>query len=161
MARGKPFSRPLARLARQGTRAAVAMTPPQFEPVVRTKPPKLAYPEDTLRNEFLRRNPAARRIPVNLNAGSLAERHIADRFVGLQVRLMESEGLSEEEAYDKTSRIINSELSHHVDRDLTEYGSIIDPNVDNVQSQLYLASVRDSQRDTRLHRAFVKERKGK
>ncbi len=137
------------------------MTPPQFEPVTCTRPPKLSYPEDELRTKFLQRNPAARRIPLNLNAERMEDRHIADRFVGLQLRLMESEGLSEEDAYEKTNRIISSEVVHEVDKDLAEYGSIIDPNIDDVQTQLYLASLRDSQRDSRLYHAFVKERKGK
>ena len=141
--------------------AAVQMTPPQFEPVTRTRPPKIKYPEEALRTEFLRRNPAARRIPLNLNTETIEERHIADRFVGLQRRLIESEGLNEEDAYDKTSRIISAEVAHQFDRDLTEYASIIDPSVTDVQTQLYLASMRDSERDTRLYRAYVKEQKGK
>lgn len=171
MGRGKPFARPAAQLARSGARAkgrpawvsAVAMTPPQFEPVVRTRPPRIVFPEDALRATFLRRNPHARRLPVNLNATSIPERHIADRFVGLQMQLMREERMSEEEAYESADRIICSEVieSQRKGGSADAYGSLVDASVDDEEARLYLASLRDSERDKALHSAFVKEKKGK
>lgn len=171
MGRGKPFVQPVTQMAlraggknrRPGWMSAVEMTPPQFEPVVRTRPPKIVFPEDALRETFLQRNPHARRLPVNLNALTIPERHIADRFVSLQMQLMDEQNLSEEDAYQSADRIICSEVIESQRRGGSQdaYGSLVDAGISDEEAKLYLASLRDSERDMALHRAFVKEKKGK
>ncbi len=157
----------MMRRAGEGTRpnwmSAVEMTPPQFEPVSRTRPPRITFPEDKLRETFLRRNPRARRMPVNLTAASIPERHIADRFVALQMRLMNEESLTEDDAYQAADRVICSEIIEASRRSGAEdaCSSLVDPSVEDEEAQLYLASMRDSRRDKVLHWAFVKEKKGK
>lgn len=171
MARGKPFAKRLTRMAvRSGRSQGLELTPPQFEPVRRTRPDRLQYPEDDLRRKFLSRNPRAQRIPVNLMAAKITDRHISDRFVALQLRLMNNaeDPLGEDDAYVKADRIMRTEYLHkleetgeHASTSDTEqhddFGSLIDPEINDEQVQLYLASMRDSKRDSKLHRAFVKE----
>lgn len=171
MGRGKPFVQPATRLLRRSGRdgrqpswmAAVNMTPPQFEPVTKTKPTRITYPEDAFRETFLKRNPHARRIPVNLMASAIPERHIADRFVMLQMRIMRDDKLSEEKAYEKADRIICSEIIEATrgSQEEGDFSTLIDPTIEDKQARLYIASLRDCQRDKMLHRAFVKEKKGK
>jgi len=164
MARGKPFAKSMARMAiRSGRTSGLELTPPQFEPVRRTRPERLTYPEDGLRRKFLARNPRAQRIPVNLMAARVADRHISDRFVALQMRLMEGDGLDEDGAYVKADRIMRTEYLQKLDKRPSggsredEYGSLVDGEIKDEQVQIYFASMRDSKRDSKLHRAFVKE----
>lgn len=165
MGRGKAFARPLERLvavgavARPPWLASVAATRPAFEPVVRTRPPPLEYPEDRLRAVFLQRNPDARRIPLNLLARNVEDRHVADKFVSVQMRLMEEDGLAEEEAYNEAARVLNEE---HLKMDGDEqglYGPLADDGVQDDAVRLYLASKKDSERDQALFRALVKQAK--
>ena len=143
--------------------AAVKAFPPHFEPVSQTRPPKITYPEDRLREIFLKRNPQARRLPVNLSAPSIPERHIADRFVALQLQLMKEDALDEEAAYKAADRIICSEIIEANRRKKAgeDVGPLVDPSVSDEQARIYLASVRDSNRDKLLHAAFVNENNGK
>lgn len=163
MGRGKPFSQSLNSLVSAGVvqrpvwMNSVESTRPPFEPIVSTKPGRIEYPEDRLRNIFLQRNPNARRIPVNLRATSVPERHIADKFVSIQMQIMDEDKLSEEEAYNAANRILNHPNSEadHAEDDL--YGPLSNPAITNESARLYLASVKDSQRDKALHRALVKQ----
>lgn len=161
MGRGKPFVQPVTRAIRSGARktqptwmAAVNLTPPQFESVVNTRPPRIVYAEDGLRETFLKRNPNARRIPVDLNAASITQRHISDRFVALQMRIMRDEKLNVDDAYEKADRIFTSEILQSTSGDV---GSLIDESVQSQEAKLYLASKRDAQRDKLLYQAFKME----
>ena len=162
MGRGKPFYQSVSHLARKGViprapwMSAVEANPPQFEPVVRTRPPCLVYPEDRLREKFLQRNPAARRVPVDLKARTIPERHIADRFVSMQMRFMEEDNLAEEEAYEAADRMLCSEIVASQSSNADFFSSLIDRNVTDDQDKLYVASLRDSQRDQKLYRGFAK-----
>lgn len=161
MGRGRPFVQPLSRLVKGGVAprpawmTAVEATPPLFEPVVQTKPPRLVYPEDRLRNIFLQRNPETRRLPVNLKARSIPERHIADRFAAIQQQLMHDEGLAEDDAYAAADRILNAAVleSNRISDDLN--GPLSNPAVKDDASRLFLASLKDSQRDQALHSALL------
>lgn len=164
MGRGKPFSQSLNRLVSAGAvrrpawMSSVEATRPTFQPIVNTRPPRIQYPEDRLRNIYLSRNPSARRIPVNLKAKSISARHIADKFVSLQMDYMNEKGMSEEEAYNAADREL------HVPHESTEpmenlTGPLQNSAVADEVTRLYLASVRDSQRDQRLFSALVKQAK--
>lgn len=164
MARGKPFSQSLSRLVSAGVMrrpswmSSVEATRPKFQPIVNTRPPRIHYPEDRLRNIYLSRNPDARRIPVNLKAKSIPERHIADKFVAVQMRYMNEKGMSEEEAYNAADRELHMQ---HESKERVEnlYGPLQDSAVANEVAKLYLASVRDSKRDQELFHALVKQAK--
>ena len=86
--------------------------PPKFQ---LDRPPDLAFPEDELRREWLRRNPAATMVPkaLFLEEASVPDelrRHPADAFVERQMELIE-EGTAPEEAY----RIVAAEQEREGD----------------------------------------------
>lgn len=138
--------------------SSVEATRPTFEPVVNTRPPRIEYPEDRLRNIYLSRNPEARRIPVDLKAKSIPERHIADKFVSVQMHYMNEMSMSEEEAYNAADRELHlPQVSEGHAENL--HGPLQNSAVTDEVARLYLASVRDSQRDQKLFRALVKQAK--
>lgn len=157
MVRGKPFKRDLNRLVKAGVipkpiwMDIVSATRPAFEPVRSTQTKKIVYPEDRLRSKYLLRNPEARRVPVNLKAKRIEDRHISDRFVHTQLRLMREKNISEDMAYKEALDIINLKTIDHsevLDSDLT--GPLTNANVSDKTAQVYLASVRDANRDKKL-----------
>lgn len=138
--------------------AALAATPPQFEPVRVTKPPRLVYPEDRLREVYLSRNPSSRRLPVDMGARTVSERHVADRFVALQMQLMEEHGVSEDVAYLKAERIMAAETSKLLDVAKDDMSApLINESIKDPRTRLYLASFCDSQRDARLREVLVNQ----
>lgn len=163
MGRGKPFVQSLRRLGPSGLgrqapwQAAVAAATPEFEAVRVTKPGRITYPEDRLRSIYLQRHAGARRVAVDLKAKTVAERHVADRFVGWQMRLME-DGMSEEEAYSAVERRMKKERGEAAGVE----GPLVDADLEDDGARLYLASVGDSRRDRELYRALVEQevRKG-
>lgn len=165
MGRGKPFKTSLTKLVQAGVIPrpiwldVVEATRPPFQPVKATKSPPIYYPEDRLRATYLRKNPEARRIPVNLYADSIPDRHISDRFVSIQMRLMDENNLSEEDAYKRAEEIVhksNVDTDTLVSDDVT--GPLEDPSIFDETSRLYLASVKDSQRDRKLYEALSSDR---
>ena len=86
--------------------------PPKFQ---LDRPPDLAFPEDELRREWLRRNPAATMVPKALfleeaSVPNELRRHPGDAFVERQMELIE-EGTAPEEAY----RIVAAEQEREGD----------------------------------------------
>lgn len=162
MGRGKPFVQSVNRLIAAGVvpRPAwlntVESTRPVFQSIRATKPPKIEYPEDRLRSIFLQRNPNARRTPVNLKAQSVAERHIADKFVAIQMKFMEENDMAEEEAYNAADRVLNVDNAE-VGQDEELYGPLANQAVQDEAARLYLASVKDSQRDQKQLHALLKQ----
>lgn len=168
MGRGKPFKRSLKRLVEAGVvpkpvwMDIVEATRPPFQPVSVTKARSITYPEDNLRQTYLRRNPEARSFPVNLKARSVPDRHIADRFVSIQTELMKNQHLDEDEAYRSAERILKDEAVRMEDILRSKASlSLIDPSLSDETERLYLASVKDSQRDKALHGALMTESHGK
>lgn len=164
MARGKPFKASLERLVKAGVVRkpvwldVVGATKPPFEPVIVTRTKAIIYPEDRLRRKYLQQNPEARRIPINLKARTAAERHVADRFVAIQMKLMREKKMSEQNAY-KAARDI---VSHQgIDSDLMFqddlYGPLSDSNILNETARLYLASVKDAKRDKKMYNAMLEQ----
>lgn len=161
MGRGKPFKQPLTKLIEAGVVPRpvwldiVEATRPPFEPVRSTKSREIRYPEDRLRATYLQRNPEARRIPVNLLAESITDRHVSDRFVAFQMRLMNERKLSEEEAYKLAEEAMQKKKT---DADALVVDSLSGPledcSIDDATSRLYFASVKDSQRDQKLYQAL-------
>lgn len=162
MGRGKPFKQPLTKLINAGVVPrpiwldVVEATRPPFEPVSVTKSRIIRYPEDRLRATYLQRNPEARRIPVNLLAGSIADRHVSDRFVTVQMRLMKEKNLSEEEAYKSAEEIIRKKKAD-ADVLLADKlsGPLGDSSIADETSRLYLASVKDSERDRKIYESLT------
>ncbi|CAN8061317.1 unnamed protein product [Agarophyton chilense] len=137
----------------------VEATRPPFAPVVITKVPEIIYPEDRLRSIYLQRNPQARRVPLNLKAKSIPDRHLADRFVTLQMQYMEEQGLSEEKAYEEADRVL-VEYKRKMDQALEDQemdGSLLNPDFTDSATRAYMASVTDSKRDQRLHQALLEQ----
>lgn len=138
----------------------VEATRPVFSPVTVTKAPEIMYPEDRLRSIFLQRNPDAHRMPINLKAKSKEERHISDRFVALQMKFMDEQGLSENKAYEEADRVL-AEQKEQMNRILDEYdttGSLVNPFIEDEAARAFMASLADSKRDQKLHEALI-ERK--
>lgn len=158
MVRGKPFYTSVDRLVKAGVMRKpvwsdiVDATRPPFEPVTTIRTKAIRYPEDRLRNKYFRRNPETRRIPVNLKARSIVDRHIADRFVTIQMGLMRERNISEEEAYSIAKDMVNlNTVDTKADRGSDFYGPLSDPTIENETARLYLASVKDSERDKQLY----------
>lgn len=154
MPRGKPFKTSLSRLVAAGVvrkpiwMDVVEATRPPFEPVAVTKVPKITYPEDRLRSVYLTRNPAARRLPVNLNARTIPERHVADKFVTIQMRLMKEQSLSEDDAYNAAEKLIEDEKrAQQLFFENILEGPLTDMSIQDQTARLYMASVNDSRRD--------------
>lgn len=138
----------------------VEATRPVFSPVTVTSVPEIIYPEDRLRSIFLRRNPDAQRIPINLKAKTKEDRHISDRFVSLQMRFMEEQGLSENKAYEEADRVF-AEQKEEMNRVLDEYdtiGSLVNPSIEDEAARAFMASLMDSKRDQKLHQALVEQK---
>lgn len=163
MVRGKPFKKDIKSLIKAGIMPKpiwmdiVEATRPPFKPIERTKTPKIIYPEDKLRITYLQRNPEVRRIPVNLKAPTIEERHIADRFVSMQMRFMQEQNMSEDDAYQATMESINI---RHFDSSTAEddlYGPLTSSSSDNEAVRLYNASVADSERDIKLRKDFIEQ----
>lgn len=161
MGRGKPFKTSITRLVNAGVIPrpmwynVVEATRPPFEPVTVTKSSLIHYPEDDLRSKYMENNPEMRRIPINLKANSIPERHIADRFTSLQMKLMDEKKLSEEDAYKVADEMISNrqvDFDALCGDDLS--GPLGDVTVENDSARVYLASVKDSQRDKRLLKAI-------
>lgn len=162
MGRGKPFKQSVKRLVNAGVIPrpvwldVVEATRPPFQPKSVTKSFEIRYPEDDLRAKYLENNPELRRIPINLKAPTIPERHVADRFVTLQMKLVREKSMSEKEAYKKADEMIN-ERKLNVDvlfsDDLS--GPLSDAAIENESARIYLASVKDSERDKRLHKAIL------
>lgn len=164
MGRGKPFPRSLSRLVNAGVvpkpvwMPIVQSTRPPFVPVSLVKSQKIEYPEDRLRSIYLRRNPSARHFPVNLKAKNISDRHISDRFVSKQMKLMQDEGLSEEDAYKVVSKVMNEEEARIITDHLADFrGTLTNRSVKSEVTRLYLASVKDSRRDQALHKALMEQ----
>lgn len=164
MGRGKPFVQSVNRLISAGViprpawQRTLESTRPVFEAIQVTKPPKIAYPEDRLRSTFLERNPDARRIPVNLKAKTIPERHVADKFVAMQTKFMQENGMPEEEAYNAADRVLNVETAQ-VGENGDLYGPLVNQAVQDETARLYLASLKDSQRDQKQLRGLLKQSK--
>lgn len=163
MGRGKPFARSIKNLVDAGVMprpiwlSTVEATKPKFQPRYVKKVPSIFYPEDRLRSIFLIRNPNARRIPVNLHAEKVDDRHVADRFVSLQLKFMQQDGLSERDAYDVAQNLISQIPKQSQDYDPALHGPLADESIQNEASKLFLASLKDSQRDQIIHKAYVKQ----
>lgn len=161
MGRGKPFSQSLSKLVEAGVKkrpiwlSAVEQTKPKFQPIVETKPPRLVYPEDRLRNKYLVRNPHARHIPVNMRAKSIEERHIADRFVSIQLNYMNQQNMSEEDAYHAAETDLRA-ISQQARKEADITGPLQDMNISDQVARLYLASLKDSKRDQKMFHALLK-----
>lgn len=161
MARGKPFKQSIDRLVKAGVVPkplwldVVEATRPPFNPVSQTKSKAIVYPEDRLRSIYLRNNPDARRIPVNLKAKTPAERHVSDRFVAKQMKLMEDQKLSERDAYKEAEEAfqVRDDVVQKLPTD-DMASPLSDPSVEDEAGRLYLASVRDSERDQKLFEAI-------
>lgn len=164
MGRGKPFPRSLKRLVdadvikKPAWMDVVEATRPPFRPVYVTKAPPIEYPEDRSRSVFLEKNRFARRIPINMKADAIADRHLADRFVEAQTKLMNQDGVSESDAYEATMQIMKSGLleNHHNEMEGI-YGSLSNGDVMNEAARLYLASLSDSRRDRSMYQALKKQ----
>lgn len=166
MGRAKPFVKSLNNLVAAGVVPKpvwldiVDATRPPFLPIASKRVRELVYPEDRLRSVFLLRNPETRRIPVNLHAESIADRHISDRFVSLQTKLIQEQGLSEDKAYDETSRIL-SEYKREMEEQSEEQdiaGPLSNPSIKDEASRAFMASYMDSRRDQKIHQALTKLR---
>lgn len=163
MARGKPFRTNINHLIKAGVvrkpvwADIVEATRPPFEPVRATKTERVTYPEDRLRAKYLERNPEVRRIPVNLKARTLEERHIADRFISIQLRLIQEKNMTEEDAYTTAHDIINlrTDDANMSADDLSS--PLSNSSIQNESARLYLASVRDSERDKKLREIFLEQ----
>ncbi|KAI0558987.1 Mitochondrial ribosomal protein S23 [Gracilaria domingensis] len=165
MGRGKPFVKSMKKLVDAGVVAKpiwmdiVQATRPPFVPVAATKVPEIIYPEDRLRSIYLQRNPQARRMPVNLKAKSVTDRHIADRFVSLQVQFMEEQGMSEEKSYEEADRVLakyKDEMAEALD-DQDMDGSLVNQSIRDAGARAFMASVKDSKRDQKLHQELVEQ----
>lgn len=161
MGRGKPFKQSFTKLVEAGVVPRpiwldiVEATRPPFEPVTATKSRSIHYPEDRLRATYLQRNPEARRIPVNLLADSVTDRHVSDRFVAFQMRLMNEKNLSEEEAYKLAEETIQKRKTDGEALLADNFsGPLRDSSIADETSRLYLASVRDSERDQKIYEAL-------
>lgn len=167
MGRGKPFKRSLEQLVKAGIAQKpiwfdiVKATKPPFEPVYRTKVPAISYPEDRLRNIYLQRNPNSRRIPINMKAHRISDRHIADRFVSIQTDFISERGMSEDDAYAEAERVLSGDLLFN-DPKQTDIlsGTLSDQDVQDETARLYLASVKDAQRDQAMHQALKNQAQG-
>jgi hypothetical protein len=161
MGRGRPFQRSLARLVRGGVAsrppwlATVEKVPPHFAAVEYRKPPRLLYPEDRLRDAYLRACPEARRHPLDLKARRRADAHIADAFVAVQLRAMREQGLSEGEAFE----FARGAVAENVERGgrqakVLEFsmGQEADEGGDarSKAAQVFLASLEDAKKDREL-----------
>jgi hypothetical protein len=166
MGRGLPFTRSLARLVRGGVASrppwlsAVEAVPPHFAPVEKIVPTRIVFPEDRLREKFLRRNPDARRAPINLKARFRSEAHVADRFAAIQLRAMRERGLDEDDAYKYAQDAISGDVKRAF-----ELAADIDTRVLNAAdsddtAKLYLASLKESQGDQTLHEMLLTEQRG-
>lgn len=78
------------------------------------------------------------------------------------MRIMNEQSMSEEDAYKAADRILYSEnVEASRTQDAGEFASLVDPSIENDEARLYVASLRDSQRDKALFKALVKEVKAK
>jgi len=84
---------------------AVARTPPAEMPLKASRPPKIVYEEDTLIRSYMKRNPEAAFLPLNMTS---TEPHFVRTFAWRQLELMKA-GYSREEAYQLTERELESE----------------------------------------------------
>ena len=155
MGRGRPFRQNFLALVRAGVVKpprwldAVRQVPPQVDLVERTRPPPIFFLEDRLRSRFLARNPEAQKIPIDLNAASRSEGHVADRFASLQAQYMEH-GKSEEEAYDLAASSIISGIQKSVG-DLADDDQLTsDRAVSTDAGRAFVASMKYVERDQRL-----------
>jgi hypothetical protein len=165
MGRGRPFPRSLARLVRGGVKsrppwlAAIEAVPPHFTPAERFVPPRLVFPEDRLREEFLQKNPDARRLPINLKARSRMEAHIADRFVAIQMRAIRERGLDKEGAYEYAQTAISevAQKSSQLAADIES--NTLSPSEGDETARLYSASLKESLADQELHEKLLNEQR--
>lgn len=165
MVRGRPFQRSLARLVRGGVisrpawLATVEKVPPHFAAVESRKPPRLVYPEDRMRHAFLRKNPEARRDPIDLKARRRADAHTADAFVALQMRAMRERGLSEAEAYDYARDEFKDSQARGKRRVSALHeafrSDVADPR--DRAKNVYIASLHDAEADKKILEALREE----
>ena len=166
MGRGKPFKRSLDQLINAGIARKpiwydiVNATKPPFQPVSRTSVAEITYPEDRLRNIYLQRNLGARRMPVNLKAERVSDRHISDRFVALQMQLMSERGMSEDSAYAEAERVLAEQMSEKQLELSDTDGVLDDPTIQDESARLYLASIKDARRDQAMHQALLNQSDG-
>lgn len=168
MVRGRPFPRSVARLVQGGVAerpawlATLEKVPPHFSPVTVRQPPRLVYPEDRLRERFLRENPEAKRAPLNLKARTKAEAHVADRFVAIQMRAMREQGLSEDSAREHAERTLQEATARAVDL-VKEVGVLAGEaeGSEKASSQrLFVASLEDAKTDKEMLEKLAYEREG-
>jgi hypothetical protein len=157
MVRGRPFPRSLARLVRGGVAsrppwlATVEKVPPHFAPVVVRRPPRLSYPEDRLREIYLRANPDVRRHPIDLKARSRAVAHTADRFVAVQMRAMREQGLTEGAAYAHAQQVLRESEARSKEQVATLQDALLsDSSAKDQAAKLFLASLKDSKADLQI-----------
>lgn len=138
---------------------AVDVVPPHFELARKRRIPRLSYPEDRLREVFLARHPQFRTLPVNLKARKKTDAHIADKFAAIQLRAMQEQNMSEEEAYNYAINAATDGLKR-ISSQETSIGDAVSSESETDQAtQLYMASLKDSMKDIKLYELLRSEKR--